>query len=118
MDNKINLTTAEGKTLLVKEAKAAFVVELKAAGGDRIAFGANVMPRVLWARCITLAIAAVDALGNPDAIVTVLDSELGNSSQLGTQLVKDGVIVREGVEAAATSLTSLLAERAKAKAAG
>lgn len=110
-----NINSAEGRKLLQNQAKVAFVSELQAIGGTTIAFGASIMPRVVWAKCLTLAIASLGALGDPDAILAVLDSELGNSSQLGTQLVSEGTIKRTGVEVAAKSLAATLAERAAAK---
>ena len=113
--NNINLATAEGRKLLQIQARDAFKLELSNQNATKVAFGASIMPRVLWARCLTLAIFAVDASGNPDAIEAILDSDLGNSSQLGTQLVKEGFITQDSAAIHGESLAQLLAKRAAAK---
>ena len=109
--------TAEGNALVAKQSREAFVKELAAVGGTRIAFAGNVMPRETWARCLALAMASVGAIAPEaaDAVMAILNSDLGNSSQLGTALLKEGAITRESAVAASTSLASILAERAKAK---
>lgn len=112
-----NTSTGEGRKLLAKQAREAFIAELKEVRGDSVAFGAAIMPREVWARCLALSLVAVNAINaeQADEVCVVLMSDLGNASQLGTALLEEGVITRQNAAAAADSLASLLAKRAAAK---
>jgi hypothetical protein len=117
MPSQNNNASAEGRKLTAKQVRQAFVQELKDSKNDRVAFGASVMPRAVWSRTLVLAMASVGVIRAEDAdgVLAVLDSELGNSSQLGTVLVESGDITREGAAQAATSLAETLRARAAAK---
>lgn len=116
MDNTINTTTAEGRTSVAKEVRNLFVSNMKALGHETVALGADVMPRAIWANAIALAMAerGIISAEQADAVAVVLNSDLGNSSQLGAKLEKDGVLKRQSATAAATSLSAMLAARAAA----
>ena len=109
-----NIASGEGRKLLQKSARLAFVAELQAIGGTKVSFGSSIMPRERWARCLTVALFTTGASMDADECLVVLDSDLGNASQLGTALVKEEVIKVEAVEVAAGSLAKMLAERAAA----
>lgn len=115
-NNPIN---PEGSALLVKQARAAFIeVLLNGQATLSIPFGGSLMPRETWARNLAMALAIAGAIPaeSADAVAAILNSDLGNSSQLGTNLKKEGVITETGAASAATSLASILAQRAQAKA--
>lgn len=118
MQNKYDLTKAVDRKLLQNDAMAAFVKEMHAGGHKAVKFGGTVMPREQWAIWLAMAIAEVEMLGNPDGIACILQSPVGNTSQLGMLLVEEGHLTREEVAQAATSLADMLAARAKAKQAG
>lgn len=116
MANQINTATAEGRKVLQKQAREKFISNMKADGHTSIAFGADVMPRLQWAKWLAMALAEVGAIPieAADAVACVLGADLGNSSQLGMALLKEEVLTRQSAANAAQSLASILAERAKA----
>jgi hypothetical protein len=118
MDNKINTSSEEGRKLLQKEVKALFISNMKALGHSSVKHGADIMPRSIWASALALALAerGVITAEQADGVAVVLSSELGNSSQLGSLLLKEGELTRETAANAATSLAEMLADRAKVKA--
>lgn len=116
MAKQINLSGAEAKSLFQKELKVSFVSNMHALGHKSLAFGSDIMPRQIWATALALALAeqgAIDA-SQADAIAVALNSDLGNSSQLGTALLKSGDLVRQDAAIAAVSLADILAKRAEA----
>lgn len=118
MANQINTATAEGRKVLQKQAREKFIGNMKADGHLSIAFGADIMPRLQWAKWLAMAMAEVGAIPieSADAVACVLGSDLGNSSQLGMALLKEETLTRQNAASAAQSLASILAERAKAQA--
>jgi hypothetical protein len=112
--NNPDMKTAEGRKLLQKMALAAFLERLVSLGANAISFSADIMPREVWADCISFAIFATNSQNDAEAIKCLLDSTLGNSSQLGTYLLKEGHITRESKQAAGNSLAEALAKRAQA----
>lgn len=115
MQNNVDVSSAEKAKLLQKKARASFVSNLQALGKTKIAFGADIMPRELWAQLVALSLAENGCITaeQADCVSVVLNSDLGNSSQLGTALLKEGVMERETAITASKSLASILAERAK-----
>lgn len=115
--NNIQSGTAEGNALLVKQARLAFISELAAIGGSKVAFGGSLLPRKSWSRSLALAMVEARAIQptQADAVMVILDSDLGNASQLSANLVKEGAIVVQGAAQAAESLADVLAKRAAAK---
>ena len=110
---------AEDVKMIQAAAKAAFVEQLKADGATNVPFGGSIMPRAEWARCLTFALVATGCamVEDADKIAAVLGCELGNSSQLGMLLVKEGTITVGTAATAAASLSDQLAARLAAKAA-
>ena len=96
-------------------AKAAFIGALEQLGALEIGIGSAVMPREIWAQAMIAALVdsgilapETDDLNKAQAI---FDSELGNASQLGALLLKEGTIKRRGASAEAESFLAKLAAR-------
>lgn len=103
---------AEEKKMVVIEARKAFVASLV---NKTIAHGAAVMPRGVWADGIIAAFLDAGIMA-PEAVdvekaQAILGSELGNSSQLGSLLLKDGTLKQQGAEGAAEDYAAKLLER-------
>lgn len=99
-------------------AKQAFVAKLVKLNAVRIAHGAPTMPRAVWSQALVSALIASGAITSAEAAekaAVVLDSELGNSSQIGAVLVKEGHIKVEEVEQAALSFADEIQRLAQAK---
>lgn len=117
MDNII-ISTPEARTGLQIRAKVVFAELLQAFGWHKVTFGGEILPRARWAKvtAATLAELGVIDAKTAEVVEVVLSGSIGNSSQLGNELVKEGKMTREGADTAAQSLSALLAARAKAKA--
>jgi hypothetical protein len=90
-----------------------FKAALAALKANEIAPGASIMPRSIWAQGIVAAMFEAKLL-QPESLESafaILDSELGNSSQLGASLLKDGTIKRLGAVETANSYLASLAAR-------
>ena len=118
MANQINTATAEARNLLQKEVRGLFINNMKALGHETVKHGADIMPRSIWASALALALAerGVIKAEEADGLAVVLNSDLGNSSQLGTALLKEGELKREDAATAATSLLEILQKKAAPKA--
>lgn len=94
-------------------AEAAFVSSLRADKALEISHGAAIMPRSIWARGIVsaLADAKVLELSQADKALAILAGPIGNSSQIGAKLMRDGVLQQQGIGAASESYAEQLAKR-------
>ncbi len=90
---------------------AAFKQGYSLSGGSNvIAIGADLMPRAIWAKATAFAIAKVGKEASLDAMaaaVVVLQTTVGNASQLGMKLKKEGFLK----EATATETADSLLEK-------
>ena len=106
---------AKAKVELQTKAAVAFISALKGAGYDSIPFGGELLPRNRWAPCMLAALIAVGAVSSEeqaDKLLAILDSELGNSSQYGSKLLKLGHIKRQEASAAAFDFAAMLKAQA------
>lgn len=114
MENIIKVDSEESQKVLAKEVRALFVQNMKALNHVEIAHGADLLPRSIWSTALALALAerGVIEAKQADAVAVVLNSDLGNSSQLGGALLKEGELKRQTAVQAGMSLADLLAKRA------
>lgn len=108
----------ETMVALQTAASAAFIQQLKTLGANELPFGADLLPRKVWAPCMVaalIAVGAVESAEQAEKILLVLDSELGNSSQFGAWLKKKGHIKVQEAKAAAFDFAALLKAKAEAK---
>lgn len=102
--------------IAAKVCRKFFIEEMKADGGDKVAYGATIISRVQWALWLSLAVARVVALAPQLPLVDVLNacfaSDLGNISQLTKELQKEGELHVATAANEAGSLSERLAKRA------
>jgi hypothetical protein len=94
---------------------AAFVAKLGKLNATTIPHGAAIMPRAVWAQGMVSALIAVGVVkseADAEKVQAVLASDLGNSSQLGAILVKNGTIKQQEVAQAASSFADEIAKLA------
>jgi hypothetical protein len=108
---------AESQKKLELAAKAAFIESLRADKALEISHGAAIMPRSIWARAIIAALADCGALQleKVDLALAILASPIGNSSQIGALLLKDGIMQQQGIGEASESYAEQLAKRLAAR---
>lgn len=98
---------------------AAFVAKLQSLGADKLAYGASIMPRAIWSQGMVSTMISAGIIQSEEAAdkaLVVLNSDLGNSSQLGAMLLKKGILVQEEAKQAASSFAAEIARLAAAKA--
>ena len=116
-NQNISIEKAEQRNLLAKEVRALFIQMMRALGHSSVKHGGDLLPRSVWSSALAMAMAerGVITPAQCDAVAVVLNSDLGNSSQLGGALKKEGILKVEDAATAATSLTDLLAKLAAEK---
>ena len=108
----------EAMLLVNQNAMAAFVSKLRNEKGDKLSHSEAIMPRERWSVCMVSALIAVGAItseAQAELIQVVLNSDLGNSSQLGALLLKNKIITRETAQVAASSFAAEIAALAAKK---
>lgn len=93
------------------KALAAFKEGYELLGASRIIpMGGDKLPRAVWAKATAYAIAklAKESGDNLAASASVLDSVVGNSSQLGARLFKEGYLSEASGEVTADALLAKL----------
>ena len=101
------------------QAEASFLAALQALGWIEIAPSADLMPRDVWAQAIagSLFDAGCIPAERLEIAAIILDSPLGNASQLGAKLLKEKKIRRLEQAIAGNNFLAALAARAKEQAA-
>jgi hypothetical protein len=104
--NTLSLTVEQKHKLLIAEAEEGFKIALKACGADVISFAGDIMPRPVWSEGVVMALVYVGAIQPEqcDTIKAVLNSAMGNSSQYGASLLKEGTIKRKSADNVSESL--------------
>jgi len=100
---------------LQEVALESFKAQWEALFGRKLAYGASKMPREKWAPCMVSALIAVGAIESEAQAVkalAALDSAIGNSSQLGAELVKAKWLEVEEPAQAAFSFAAMIAKKA------
>lgn len=106
------IMTKEERLKLVRESREAFIASMQS---KTIAHGADIMPRTVWADGMIAALVASGIMAperdDIEKAQAIFGSNLGNSSQLGTSLLKDGTIKMQGADDAAVDYAAELQKR-------